>query len=137
MPSICSFEHHLAFKLRDRTDDAPEQLAGRGVCLESHRQYPESHLLPLKLGHDRLQVRQGPRQTVELGHHEGVAVTHELDGTIQLQPGGERGNLFLEYLLAAVLRQLRLLSLEAGFLFLRGGSRIADQHGPTMCCTEM
>ena len=37
---------------------------------------------------------------------------------IQLQPGGERRYLFLEYLLAAMLQQLRLLSLEAGFLFL-------------------
>jgi hypothetical protein len=55
---------------------------GAGYAIEVED--AKRHLLALQQRHDPQQVSRGPRQPVEPGHDQGVALTHEVQRRIEL-----------------------------------------------------
>jgi hypothetical protein len=94
-----------------------------------HRQHPERDLLGLKPGNDLQQVANRPRQPVQLGDGEGVALADVIQGGLKLLALSDRRHLLAENLVASGGSKFTLLSFETGNLGKGGCPGIADQHG--------
>jgi hypothetical protein len=72
----------------------------------------------------------GPRQPVQLGHDESVALSGEVDGGIQFRPHGNAGYLLPEDAFTAGLLKLGNLGVEARLLLHRRCPGRANKHDP-------
>ena len=69
-----------------------------------------------------------PGEPIELGDDQGVPVSAEIQGALQLSSFADRANLLLENLHSAHLIKLGKLSLEAGDLLDRRGPSVSNEH---------
>ena len=95
---------------------------------------PERDFLAFEPGDDLQQIANRPRQPVQLGHGEGVAIANEIQGGLKLLAPSDRRHLLSEYLVATGSPKLALLGFETGDLGKGGCPGIADQHG-NFCLT--
>src|SRR5918997_6341847 len=127
-PSHRPLKHQVPLELRHRSEDVEDQLApGRGrvdALAQAHELYPALLQSPNQLD----ELLQRPAETVELPHHQRIALAHVFQRGTQLGPVRlARGNLLLEYLLAPSRQEVPPLQLRV--LVLLASAYVADLHG--------
>ena len=101
-------------------------------CAPGHGQHPQDDPLGFEPGDDLQQVADRPRQPVQLGHGEGVALADVIQRLFKLLTLGDRRHLLGENLIAPGGPKLALLGFQTGDLGERGCPRVSHQHGN--CC---